>query len=122
MTAIKMPIRLTEDNNYVTLSFMENTIETTIEGTTIPAPKKPSLEEQILNLKKKISLLNNICNELNPYKPICNELKDKLNKFHIIDFEDPFIITNKLLVLLEDSIEELHSLQAKLKDVSVTKH
>lgn len=100
---------------------MENKIETTIKGNPIPAPEQLPLEEQILNLKKRISLLNNICNELNPYKPICNDLKDKLNKFHIIDFEDPFIITNKLLVLLEDSIEELHSLQAKLEDASVTK-
>jgi len=52
--------------------------------------------------------LGDICTELNPYAPISDELKMRLMDFHILDLSDPFKVTNTLLMLLEDTIDELH--------------
>lgn len=69
------------------------------------------LLEQILFLENRIQVLSDICSELNPYEEISAEQKMKLMNFNILDFSDPFKITNQLLVLLEDSIDELHLLR-----------
>ncbi|MCK5882511.1 MAG: hypothetical protein KAG61_02390 [Bacteriovoracaceae bacterium] len=72
-----------------------------------------SVENRIVWLEAKIADLKFICDNLNPYGEIDSTLKDRLNTHQIYDFYDPFTITNKLLVSLEDSIEELH----RLKDI-----
>jgi hypothetical protein len=67
-------------------------------------------EEKILELKARIQKLGDICQDLNPYQAISPELKLRLNEFNILELSDPFKITNTLLMLLEDSIDELHIL------------
>ncbi len=62
-------------------------------------------------LKRKVSFLNSICNELNPYMPIPEQMKKKLQMVRIDNFSDPFEITNKLVVILENSLEELQTLE-----------
>jgi hypothetical protein len=69
------------------------------------------IHETVARLEARIKKLGDICNELNPYSPMSNELKKRLREFNIMEFEDPFKITNALLMLLEDSINELHLLQ-----------
>ncbi len=66
--------------------------------------------EKILFLKNRIQRLGDICQDLNPYLEISPELKDRLYEFNILELSDPFKITNTLLMLLEDSIDELHTL------------
>lgn len=68
-------------------------------------------ENRVEWLEAKIADLKYICDNLNPYAEIDSDLKERLNGHQIYDFYDPFTITNKLLVSLEDSIEELHRLQ-----------
>lgn len=75
--------------------------------------KKSSLlinphDEKIVYLETRIKKLEKICLELNPYETITDELKMQLLDFNIVDLSDPFKITNTLLMLLEDSIDELH--------------
>lgn len=65
-------------------------------------------EEKIQYLEDRIKKLGDICNELNPYLPITPDFKMKLREFNIIDASDPFQVTNALLRLLEDAINELH--------------
>lgn len=82
----------------------------------------PENEDKILSLESRIKKLGDICNELNPYQPLSNEFKLRLREFNIMEFEDPFKITNALLMLLEDSIDELHLLkplsdEEKLKEM-----
>jgi hypothetical protein len=67
--------------------------------------------EKIIELEKRILKLENICQDLNPYQEISNELKIRLSEFHILELSDPFKITNTLLMLLEDSIDEFHILR-----------
>jgi hypothetical protein len=68
-------------------------------------------EEKILYLEERIKKLGDICNELNPYQPIAVSFQVRLREFNILEFSDPFKITNALLMLLEDTIDELHILK-----------
>lgn len=68
-------------------------------------------EEKILYLEERIKKLGNICNELNPYVAVSEEFRLRLREFNILEFNDPFKMTNALLILLEDSIDELHILK-----------
>ncbi len=68
----------------------------------------PELNEKIIQLEEKIKKISEICNELNPYQPVAKEFQLRLREFNILEFEDPFKITNSLLILLEDTIDELH--------------
>jgi hypothetical protein len=67
-------------------------------------------DDKILELKMRIQKLSQICQELNPYQEISPELKMKLKDFQILELSDPFRVTNTLLMLLEDAIDELHVL------------
>jgi len=69
------------------------------------------LQEKIEALQSRIKKLNDICIELNPYAPVDKSFQNRLIEFNIIEYEDPFKITNALLRLLEDSIDELHILK-----------
>ncbi|MBP9681886.1 MAG: hypothetical protein KBD76_10810 [Bacteriovorax sp.] len=68
-------------------------------------------EESILLLEARIKKLDEICTELNPYIPVSLEFQKRLREFNIMEYEDPFKITNALLRLLEDSVDELHRLR-----------
>lgn len=68
-------------------------------------------EEKILYLEDRIKKLGGICTDLNPYAPIPEDFKLRLREFNILEFSDPFKITNALLILLEDTIDELHVLK-----------
>lgn len=74
-------------------------------------PELNPMLEQIEFLENRIKVLSDICNDINPYAEISNDQKMQLMNFNILDFSDPFKITNQLLVLLEDSIDELHLLR-----------
>lgn len=69
------------------------------------------LQEKIDYLEARIKLLGDICTEINPYEAIPDEIKMKLMDFNILDLDDPFKVTNRLLMLLEDTIDELHILK-----------
>lgn len=68
-------------------------------------------QEKILNLEARIKKLGDICNDLNPYQPISDDFKKRLREFNILNADDPFHVTNALLRLLEDAINELHLLK-----------
>ena len=67
--------------------------------------------EKIQALESKIAKLSEICQGLDPYAPISVEFKAKLREFNLHNADDPFKITNSLLMLLEDAIDELHVLK-----------
>ena len=67
--------------------------------------------ERIDFLANNINVLNRLCLKLDPYRPVSDEQKNILKEFNIEDCYDPFKVTNQLLTLLENYIEELHCLQ-----------
>lgn len=77
----------------------------------IPTDKNFDNSDRILFLEERIKKLGTICNDLNPYQPISAEFKLMLREFNIIDATDPFHVTNALLRLMEDSINELHKIK-----------
>lgn len=68
-------------------------------------------DEKILYLEERIRKIGEICTDLNPYIAIPADFKLRLREFNIMEFSDPFKITNALLILLEDTIDELHILK-----------
>ncbi len=76
--------------------------------------KKLPSENKIELLKRRVSYLNDICNTLNPYAPITIDMQKKLQRFHIKDLNDPFSITNKIVVMLENSVEDMHQLEKEI--------
>ncbi|MCY4523755.1 MAG: hypothetical protein OXB84_03340 [Halobacteriovoraceae bacterium] len=64
-------------------------------------------EKTVEELKKEIEVLRSICKQINPYGPISSGIKQKLADYEITDWDDPFALTKKLLVLLDDSMEKL---------------
>jgi len=69
------------------------------------------MSTKIVRLEEEISSLQKICQDLDPYAPLSNEVKCELQRFGIYEFTDPFTITNQLLVTMEDAIEKLHNLR-----------
>ena len=49
--------------------------------------------------------LKEFCQTFNPYSELCLESKLKLQEYGITDFENPFISTNKLLMILENNLQ-----------------
>lgn len=75
-----------------------------------PSLYTPSMD--IMNLEILISKLKGICHEIDPYTELTLSMKERLIDVGIEEFDDPFALTNKLLFITENAIEEL----AKLKE------
>lgn len=58
--------------------------------------------EHKLQLAEKISL------EVNPYEPLPLNVKEVLFFLGIVDFSNPFNITNELLILMEELKEKIN--------------
>ncbi|ATH08644.1 hypothetical protein BIY24_12010 [Halobacteriovorax marinus] len=74
------------------------------------SPTQVSLD--IMNLEILISKLKGICHEIDPYTELTLSMKERLIDVGIEEFNDPFALTNQLLFMTENAIEEL----AKLKE------
>ena len=73
--------------------------------------KHPNLlDQKRFELERKINSLKEFCQEFDPYQEITSEHKEFLNNHEIFQFDDPFFITNKLLLLTENLIEELEEM------------
>ena len=84
-------------------------IHKTIENLTSLAKKTQVFRQKKLELK--ISELKQFCDRLDPYKELNSVEISFLKKYHIHPPYDPFMITNRLLMELEDTIEELEELK-----------
>lgn len=73
----------------------------------------PSKQKRVERLESLIEKLNTICSNLDPYNPIPSKMRAMIEELDIIKIDDPFTLTNQLVVLLEDAVEELHSLDSK---------
>ena len=87
------------------MNFTNEKLTTTI----VPNPDVFNLSQKEL-LSQKIEMLKAICAELNPYETITEEMKERLNAVGIFELNNPFQLTNTLIVMLEDAIEKQQSL------------
>ena len=65
-------------------------------------------------LEKRVHELKNLCQELDPYSDISKHHISILEKYDV-EIHNPFAITNKLLLLLEGSLEELERRKEQLQ-------
>lgn len=72
-----------------------------------------SNKKRVEFLETQIQELSILCQTLDPYKKIPVRQKKVLKRYNVINLNDPFMITNKLLLLIEDSIEELETLKQR---------
>ena len=72
---------------------------------------KQNLLERQEYLSRKIETLTNLCDTLNPYATLSFEEELILKKYNIVEIDNPFVITNKLIMELEDAIEEMEKLK-----------
>lgn len=78
-------------------------------------PQKPSEAElKLKKLELRILELKDIADEINPYGPLPLSMKEKLEKLGIPLSLDPFKMTNTLLLMMEDSIEQRGRLRREL--------
>ncbi len=60
---------------------------------------------------RRIQVLRSLCQEIDPYTPLPSEVRQRLRELGIdAEEEDPFALTNRLLSLMEDALEEFHQL------------
>ncbi len=69
---------------------------------------------RLVELRNKVLKLNAMAETLDPYKEIPLETQDELKSLGVLVLDDPFAITNQLVVILEDTVEELHKLESEL--------
>lgn len=62
-------------------------------------------------LEKRVKKLENLCQEINPFIPISDDLKDKLSLVGIVHWRDPDHLTKQIILMFEDSVKELRDLQ-----------
>lgn len=70
-----------------------------------------SPEERLNFLNEKVEKLKFITDQLDPYKPLPEVMRLALKEFHLDHENNPFVLTNKLIILLEDAINELYELK-----------
>ena len=84
-------------------------IHKTIKNLNSLAKKTQAIRKQ--KLEQKIKDLKQFCDRFDPYKDLSSVDMSFLKKYHIHPPYDPFMLTNKLLMELEDTIEELKELE-----------
>ena len=84
-------------------------IHKTIENLSNLAKKTQEIRQK--KLEQKIKDLKQFCDRFDPYKELNSVEISFLKKYHIHPPYDPFMLTNKLLMELEDTIEELEELK-----------
>ena len=85
--------------------------ETFNTPTTLLQSEETHRSARVAFLEAQIAELEDICQHIDPAVELTAQMKERLERFHITDYYDPFMITNKLVVLLEDSIEEWQKLK-----------
>ena len=66
-----------------------------------------SKPERIQELSNVIEELNTLCRDLDPYQPIDTKTQEQLKRYGVFEIDNPFVITNKLVLILENAVEEL---------------
>ncbi|OFZ14683.1 MAG: hypothetical protein A2X86_18705 [Bdellovibrionales bacterium GWA2_49_15] len=71
----------------------------------IQIPRIPKKVRGERSREKKIAELTQLAQTLDPYKGPTKQESKILKKYGITEFADPFLLTNQVLLLLENAIE-----------------
>lgn len=70
----------------------------------------PSLIDANL-LEKRVKKLEMLCQEVDPFIPLTEELRHELSLFGIVNWRDPDHLTKQIILMFEDSVKELRDLK-----------
>ncbi|MFT6070044.1 MAG: archaellum component FlaC [Bacteriovoracaceae bacterium] len=71
---------------------------------------EPSLIDLNL-LERRVKKLEKLCQEVDPFIPLTEELKNELSMFGIETWRDPDHLTKQIILMFEDSVKELRDLK-----------
>ncbi len=71
---------------------------------------EPSLIDLNL-LERRVKKLEKLCQEVDPFIPLTDELKNELSMFGIENWRDPDHLTKQIILMFEDSVKELRDLK-----------
>jgi hypothetical protein len=71
---------------------------------------EPSLIDLNL-LERRVKKLEKLCQEVDPFIPLTEELKIELSMFGIEHWRDPDHLTKQIILMFEDSVKELRDLK-----------
>lgn len=74
------------------------------------AESQPTLIDLNL-LERRVKKLEKLCQEVDPFIPLSDELKNELSMFGIVNWRDPDHLTKQIILMFEDSVKELRDLQ-----------
>lgn len=61
----------------------------------------------ISQLKSRAQTLRRLCEDLDPYSPLSKEEQELLESLGVYSYNDPFQLTNELIMKMEDTLEEI---------------
>jgi hypothetical protein len=61
----------------------------------------------ISQLKLRAQTLRKLCEDLDPYSPLTLDEIKLLESLGVYDYNDPFQLTNELIMRMEDTLEEI---------------
>ncbi len=70
----------------------------------------PHHQAHLGKLQGRIEVLRSLCQEIDPYAPLNSEVREQLEELGIDAGEDPFALTNRLILMMENALEEFHKL------------
>ena len=62
-------------------------------------------------LERRVKKLEKLCQEVDPFIPLTEELKIELSMFGIENWRDPDHLTKQIILMFEDSVKELRDLK-----------
>lgn len=62
-------------------------------------------------LEKRVSKLEKLCQEVDPFTPLSDELINELSMVGIEKWRDPDHLTKQIILMFEDSVNELRDLK-----------
>lgn len=74
------------------------------------AESQPTLIDLNL-LERRVKKLEKLCQEVDPFIPLSDELRNELSMFGIVNWRDPDHLTKQIILMFEDSVKELRDLQ-----------
>ena len=58
-------------------------------------------------MKNRAEILRGLCHRIDPFREISREDKELLAELGDFDYRDPFDLTNRLILMTEDTLEEI---------------
>ena len=74
-------------------------------------------EGQLSLLKNRAKILRGLCHRIDPFREISHEDRELLAELGDFDYRDPFSLTNRLILMTEDTLEEIRRMEGGIPNL-----